>query len=164
MTASYAGVDYSLKALDIAIVRGPTLVSAKQYSLGVDLASRIAVIQRALDELIATPYAPSVIVMEKPWMREGRGMGTAQALHRIPHYVEALAAERGFDVQYVPVNSWHLQVLGNGGLKTDAAKAASVRYVQRVYEHEPDSADQADAICLATYGRDQARFRERVGV
>lgn len=161
--SAVAGVDYNLRFLDIAVVRGPTLVSARQHALGVDLASRIAVIQRALDELIATPDAPSVIVMEKTWMREGRGMGTAQALHRIPHYVEALAAERGLEVEYVPVNTWHRNILGNGRVSSEAGKVLSVQMVKRLYQYDADSADQADAICLATYGVNLLRREGALG-
>ena len=158
-----AGLDYSLSYIDVAVVSGPTLVLAKQYALGVDLASRIAVIQRALDELIASPYAPSVIAMEQPWVREGRGVRSALELHAIPHYVTALAAERGIETRFVPVPTWRSVVLGNGKLSTEAAKVLAVQYVQRVYQHKSDSHNQADAACLATWARDTARQRERVG-
>lgn len=163
MTASYAGADYSLRALDLAVVEDHRLVHARQYALGVDLASRIAVIQRALDELIAAPYAPSVIAMETPWVREGRGVRSALELHAIPHYVTALAAERGIETRFVAVPTWRSVVLGNGKLSTEAAKALALQYVQRVYQHKSDSHNQADAACLATWARDTARMRERVG-
>jgi hypothetical protein len=113
---SYAGADYSLSYLDLAVVRGPELLLCKQYALGVDLASRVAVIQRALDELISMPYAPSVIAMEQPWVREGRGVRSALELHAIPHYVTALAAERGIETRFVAVPTWRSVVLGNGKL------------------------------------------------
>lgn len=162
-SASYAGADYSLKALDIAVVNGASLVHCKQYALGVDLASRIAVIQRALDELIATPYAPSVIALEQPWVREGRGVRSALELHAIPHYVTALAAERGIETRFVAVPTWRSVVLGNGRLSTEAAKVLAVQYVKRVYQHTSDQHNQAESICLATWARDTARFKARVG-
>lgn len=168
MTDSFAGCDYSLAYIDLAVVRGPALVYAKQHALGVDLASRIAVIQRALDELILLPQthdvdAPSVVAMEQPWVREGRGVRSALELHAIPHYVTALAAERGMDVKFVAVPSWRSVVLGNGKLSTEAAKVLAVQYVSRVYGHRSDSHNQADAACIASWARDTARFKQRVG-
>lgn len=169
MTSPVAGIDYSLRQLNVAVVSGPTLVTARAYSLGVDLASRIAVIQRVLDELTLLPKthacdAPSVIVMERTWMREGRGMGTAQKLHQIPVQVEALAALYGIEVVYVPVNTWHKTILGNGGISSEAGKVLSVQRAKQMYPgFEPDSADEADAVCLATYGARTAKVRERVG-
>lgn len=164
MTAPTCGIDYSLRALHVAVVAGPTLVTARAYALGVDLASRIAVIQRALDDLTAMRDAPSVICMEQPWVREGRGIKTALDLHRIPHYVEALAAERGFTVKYVAVKTWRKDVLDNGGLTTDEAKEAAIRYVWRVFDgHEADDHNSADAICLAAYAASVEARRVRVG-
>lgn len=165
MANPVCGIDYNLRYIDLAVVSGRALVTAKQYRLGVDLASRIAVIQRALDELICMPAAPSVICMEQPWVREGRGIKSALALHAIPHYVEALAAERGItDVRYVAIATWHSQVLGNGRLSSEAGKVLSVQTTKRLYPgFEPESADQADAVCLATWGVNTIRFRERVG-
>jgi hypothetical protein len=163
MTDSFGGCDYSLAYIDLAVVRGPELLLCKQYALGVDLASRVAVIQRALDELISMPYAPSVIAMETPWVREGRGVRSALELHAIPHYVTALAAERGIETRFVAVPTWRSVVLGNGKLSTEAAKVLSVQYVSRVYRYASESHNAADAACLATWARDTARFKAKVG-
>lgn len=145
-----AGIDYSTKFLDVARVRGRKLVEVTNHPLGVDVAAQVGVISRLVIDLHDQGVA--IIVMETPWMREGRGMGTAMDLHKIPTRVETLAAAAGIKVAFVPVNSWHKVVLGDGGLKTEAAKAASVRFAEVAYGWKAASHNAADSICLASWG------------
>lgn len=156
-----AGIDYSTKRLDVAVVSGRELVSCTSYDLGRDTLSQCAAIMRVVHALKSA--GASLIVMEKPWMREGRGLGTALDLHRVPTRIETLAICSGLQVRFVPVNSWRLQVLGNGGLRTEEAKRAALRYVEMVYGQRAADHNAADAICLATWGQAVAK-REAVAV
>lgn len=150
ITPAIAGIDYSTKALDVAIVRGRAVAYLKSWDLGSELRAQVAVISRALQEL--RDQGVTEIVMEQPWLREGRGIGSAMELHKTPTRVEALAALLGIDTLFVAINRWHAVVLGNGGLKSAAGKRASLRYVELVYGQAAASHNQSDAICLATYG------------
>lgn len=163
MTALIAGVDYSTFALDVALVRGRALVSTHVYELGRDEATRTAQMQRACLMLREANDGPLTVILEKPWMAVGKGLKTAQALHEIPTAFRAIATTYGHTVEYVIVASWRKQVLGKGNLKTDAAKAAALRYVALAYGYEAASHNEADAVCLATYGAQQAAQRALVG-
>lgn len=129
--AAIAGVDYSTKALDVAIVTGRTVAYLKSWDLGDALRAQVAVITRALQEL--KDQGVALIVMEQPWLREGRGIGSAMELHKTPTRVEALAALVGVDTLWVAINRWHSVVLGNGGLKSEAGKRKSIEHVQLIY-------------------------------
>jgi hypothetical protein len=163
MTAIVCGVDYSLKALDVALVRGRELISTHCYDLGRDETSRTAQMQRACLMLRDAAGGPCTIVLEKPWMAVGKGLKTAQALHEIPTAFRAIATTYGHTVEYVVVATWRRQVLGKGNLKTDAAKAKAIWYCETIYKMTPESHNEADAVCLATYGAQQAARRELVG-
>jgi hypothetical protein len=114
----------------------------------------------AIEKLYDAAGAPCPIFMEKPWMVHGKGMKTAMKLHEVPTRFETLALAAGFTVHEVPVNTWRMVVLGNGGLSTNAAKAAAIQYCERVYSMKPVSHNEADAIALATYGASIIRTRE----
>jgi hypothetical protein len=156
MTALVAGLDYSSRAINLALVRGRSLVYHAEHRLGADLSVSIGVMAGAIED------QPCAIYYEKPWMQMGKGMKTAMKLHLVPVRFETLAVAATFKLHEVPINTWRAQVLGNGGLKTDAAKAAAMQYVRRVYEIEPDNDNVADSICIATFGAQLLAQRERV--
>lgn len=143
------GIDYSTKALDVALVRGRQLVSLERHALGIDLSVQVGVMCRLVEALHAQGVA--VVVMETRWTRADKGIASAMSIRDVSTRLEALAIAAGLTVAWVPVNRWHAVILGNGGLKSAEAKKASVLYVDRVYGLKAESADQADAVCLATW-------------
>lgn len=164
MSAFVAGLDYSSRAVNLALVRGRELVYHAEHALGVDVAVSIGVMAGAVEKLYEAAGGSCPIFLEKPWMVHGKGMKTAMKLHETPTRFETLAVAAGFTVLQVPINTWRAQVLGNGGLSTNAAKAAAVQYCRRVYEMEPANHNEADAICIATYAAQLVAARERVAV
>lgn len=156
-----AGVDYSTRALDVAIVRGREVAYVKSWDLGGELRAQVAVMARALNELRDLDCA--LVVMEKPWLREGRGIGTAMELHKTPIRFEALAALAGIDTLWCAINAWHATVLGNGGIKSAAGKQKSIEYVRIMFGMRAASHNQSDAVCLSVYGNAIGR-RDRMAV
>lgn len=153
MTSLVAGLDYSSRCINLALVRGRSLVYHAEHALGRDLSVSIGVMAHAIEILhVAAGNQPCAIYYEKPWMQMGKGMKTAMKLHETPTRFETLAVAAGFTLHAVPINTWRAQVLGNGGLKTDAAKAAAMQYVERVYGVRPENHNIADSVCLATFG------------
>lgn len=145
-----AGIDYSTVALDVALVRGRQLISIETYRLGADLDVQVGVISRLMSSLCSKDVA--VVVMEERWARVEKGLPTAMKIRDVSTRVETLAAVAGLETVWVPVNKWHMHILGNGGLRSEAAKQASLIYAERVYGLKDVSHNQADAICIATWG------------
>lgn len=165
MTTIVGGLDYSTQSVALALVRGRELVYHAEHRLGADLSVSIGVMSGAIEKLYdAAGKAPCPIFMEKKWLRPGKGMGTAVKLHQVPTRFETLALAAGFTVHEVPINAWRAVVLGNGGLGTNAAKAAAIWYCERFYSMRPENHNVADAICIASYGAALVAQRERVGV
>src|SRR6185503_9704639 len=117
-------------ALDVAVVQGNELLSTHVYELGGDEEMHVAQMQRACRQLTELAGGPCAIVLEKPWMVVGKGLKSAQTLHEIPTAFRALAIAHGHTVEYVAVATWRAQLLGNGRLKTEAAKAFALRFVK----------------------------------
>lgn len=144
------GIDYSTKAIHWAVVDGTALLAYGDYSLGGDARNQIAVMIAAIKHL--RDFEVEHIYLEAPWVRAGKGINTALAIHRVANIFEALAIERGQLVTNVQVAGWRRIVLGNGGMRTDQAKQAAKDYVGRVYGVHGVNDNTADAICIATYG------------
>lgn len=157
------GIDYSATRLHLAIVRGNALLYSGQRDLGVDVVPQVAAMRDALCELLELAGEPFTVYLERPWLREGKGLGTAMKLHAVPTRVETIAAAMGMPTVFVAVNTWHLEVLGDGGLKSAAAKRAAIRYVAMVYGLETTDHNLADAICIASYGAALSRRQALTG-
>lgn len=157
-----AGVDYAARRIHMALVRGRELVLSGQRDLGTDVPAQVAAIRGALSELRDAAGGEVTVYMERPWMREGKGMGSAMKLHAVPTRIETVAAALGLPVAFVPVNTWHLHVLGYGALKSAEAKRAALRYVSMVYGLETTDHNLADAVCLASYGASLEQRRARL--
>src|SRR4051812_12625984 len=97
MTAFIAGLDYSSRAINLALVRGRSLVYHAEHRLGADLSVSIGVMAGAIEKLYeAAGDLPCAIYYEKPWMQMGKGMKTAMKLHETPTRFETLAVAAGF--------------------------------------------------------------------
>jgi hypothetical protein len=122
------------------------------HRLGADLSAQVGILSRLVMAL--ADEGAAVIVMEQPFLplNTGRGVTTSLQIREVAIRVETLAVAASLKVRFVPVNTWRAVVLGNGRMKTDAAKEAAVRYVESVYKQRPESHNQADAACLATWG------------
>lgn len=133
----------------------PSSVAASSSALrhaghGVDLPVKVGVVARVVMALAEQGVA--AVVMEERWVRQDKGIATAMMIRDVSTGVLWLATAAGLKVTFVPINKWHMQILGNGGLKSEAAKRESVLYVERVYSFKAKTNDEADSICLATWG------------
>lgn len=164
MPAVVAGADYKIKRLDVAAVEGKRLLGAKRYDLGGDVANVVAVIGEAVQ--LMKSVGATELWLERPWFR-GAGKDGQHAvsnastleLHKVATRVETLAVLVGLKVHYVAVASWHATMLGNGRLRSDEAKDASIAFVKGAYGWATSDDNEADAICLAAYGEAFSRFR-----
>lgn len=163
MTAAHPpcaiGIDYKARSLNLAVVRGRQVVYQDEAQLGRSLPGQIGMIATALERVQRFADHPPLIVMERRFTQVGKGVASAALLHETAIRVECLALCAQMLVVWVPVNTWHKQVLGNGGLKSAAGKEAAKEYVERVYGLKPANDDAADAICLAQWGC----WQQRVG-
>lgn len=154
-----AGVDYSTKALHIAIVRGAELVDMREIALGLDVRNQVGMMAQAAEWL--RDYRPESVWMEALWFggvrvrRDGTPAPavsniTTLDLHRIATRFETLAVAAGLIVRFVPIASWRLIVFGHG--RPGDAKKTSLDYCARVYGWRAPNHNASDAVCLATYG------------
>lgn len=144
---AYAGIDYSTKRIDVAATRGRALIYRKWWELGRDAESTVKAIGKAIIELY-TVAPDALICLEKPFRSQNQAGGNV-ALHRIPVRVETLALAADFHVVFVAINTWHSQILGNGRMRSEEAKRASIRLVNAQYKLRLTNDNEADAVCLA---------------
>ena len=157
---SALGIDYKARKLNLAIVRGSSVVYQDEAQLGRDTAVQIGVITDALERAQAQADHPATVVIEAMFTRVGAGFATAELIHKTAIRVETIALMLQMRVHWVPVNTWRKVVLGNGGLRSAEGKERALWYVERVMGVKAASDDAADAICLAQYGVLTARVRE----
>lgn len=165
MARAGLGIDYSTKAIHVAGVDTRSLLFCRQYDLSANVSNQVGVILRALREALAgfpEDGKPEALFMERQWARPGANIVTALELHKVPTRIETVGSMLGLPVVYVYPNVWRASVLGNGGYRTDAAKAAAIRYVQTVYGFTAPIHDAAEAICIAAYGLDSSKRAELV--
>lgn len=151
-----AGADYNSKKIDIALVQGNRVVSAKVYQLGQDLAARVAMVSRLVLDLAAAGV--EAVYLEQRWARVEKNIQSAMLLRDVSTGLLWLGTAAELRLELTPINTWHKEVLGNGGIKSEDAKRASKDFVRLVYKMQPESDDQADAICLATFGSRRERL------
>lgn len=144
----YAGIDYSTRRIDVAAVRGRALTYRKAWELGRTAELDVRAIGRAIIELHEATGGDVLICLEKPFRSQNQAAGNV-ALHKIPIRVETLALAAGLDVVFVAVNTWHSQILGDGGLRSDNAKRAALRLVNAQFRLNLRNDNEADAVCLA---------------
>ena len=168
MTAYALGCDYSTKAVHLALVSRDEVIEREHTAISFDdLAGTILELDGLLNQLI-WKHRVAALWLETPWFAggkfvdgtfvAGRSNNNTLKLHRVAHWIEALAIRTGISVHYVSPAEWRSQILGVGGrAKTAELKRASLRYAQMVYGVETKDDNLADAIAIAAYGLAQAR-------
>lgn len=159
-----AGIDYSTKAVDLAVVRGKEVVFLRRVELGADVGPQLGVLLLALSELKS--HDPVGLWLEQPWFGFARPnknspMRSSKAtlqLHTIAHRCETVALQCGIEVHFVAVNTWRHTVLGDGRMKTAVAKEAAMNYARWYYGADCEGHNAADAVCLAAYGQAVSRL------
>ena len=154
------GIDYKARKLNLAVVRGSRVVYQDEAQLGHDAAVQVGVIAEVLERVQEYADHPATIVMETMWTRVGKGMATAEQIHKTAIRVETMALAAQMKVLWVPINTWHKVVLDNGRLRSAEGKERALWHVEHVMGIKAASDDAADAICLAEYGVITARVRE----
>lgn len=157
-TPAVAGLDYALRSVEVAVLQGVKILSSAHYDLGEDTQVRSRVLLYAMKDLVR--LGVKELWLEEPWVRQGRGVGTALKLHEVPAQVKALAALSGITAHAVAVPTWRAAVLGDGRMRTGIAKPAAINYVRYAFAYETTNHNVADSICLASYGASVRKLQE----
>lgn len=151
------GCDYSASAINFGVVKHDAVVVASKFKLPAKLDKEW--LDRFTDYVNNTTYAYGIenVYVEAPWSREIPGVrsDTGNKMARTAAIIETVCAH--IDVPYTAVypQTWRSVVYGKGkGMpKAAVAKQMALDYVLYTYGHETKDHNEAEAICIATYGR-----------
>ena len=170
MTPVAVGVDYSTRALDVAVLNGRELIGPVEHRLGRDAKAVAAVITRVSMDLHRL-HGPVVMWMERPWVHRSTGKDgethynfqNVIDLCLLVGSIRGIFLASGHAVELVAPDAWRAAVmLKPTGRDRASKKAAAIRTVQLEYGRTV-SDNQADAILLAVYGKTMARREALVG-
>lgn len=152
--APTAGLDYSTKALNLAIVDGASLLDCWEDALGLDVANQIVTMTQTCRHLLE--FDVETVYCEELWFGGGSKNGKAVSnvntlsLHRTATRFETVATALGLKVHFVHVASWRKIVFGHG--RPAEPKGASLGFVENTYGYKTTNHNMTDSICLAHYG------------
>lgn len=158
MSGCYAGVDYGMRKLAIAVLTDgecqfydydwpkPTTKKALALAGPEELGDHL-VIQESTASGIFAAHRPSLVAIERP-LTSKLGGNSIMALNQVSGVLALAARCSGSPITYVASNTWKKVVCGHGGLD----KAGVARWVEahhpEVFRSAPTQ-DCLDAFCLA---------------
>ncbi len=163
MTAPVVGIDFSTKALHVALLDGPSLLSAKRYGLGETKEHGIGVITK-LAMALQEEHGGLQVYTERPFMLRGERMNpqTTIELSLLVGAIRGLFVAAGHAVTLVKPDEWR-SVVGVTGKDRAIKKASAIRIVRREFGIDLRNDDNmADAVCIACYGRQVQRRNDQL--
>lgn len=143
------GIDPSLRRTGWAYVVGSGATSywAHGSLRGDDYAGLLAVLREAAQAGVTHAAIEDVYL--------GRNFKTAATLAEVRGRIKGACAAAGIEVKDVPAMTWKAGILTLNGLLPLGRKAqkAAAMMVARTLGSDPRNSDEADAVCIADYGR-----------